>query len=48
MNSKYSNLLTILLVLVIIAIIGIISFLGFKMYQSNKLKDTAKILLIHL
>lgn len=42
MNSKYSNLLTVLLVLVIIAIIGIISFLGFKMYQSNKLKDTAE------
>lgn len=42
MNSKYSNLLTVLLVIVIIAIIGIIGFLGYKYYKSSTQKDSAE------
>lgn len=42
MNSKYSNLLTVLLVIVIIAIIGIIGFLGYKYYQTNTIKSSSE------
>lgn len=42
MNSKYSNLLTILLIVIIIAIVGIIAFLGYKFYQSNIQKGNAE------
>lgn len=42
MNSKYSNLLTVLLVIVIIAIIGIIAFLGYRYYQNESLKDQSE------
>lgn len=42
MNSKYSNLLTVLLVIVIVAIIGIIAFLGYKYYESNEMKNNSE------
>lgn len=42
MNSKYSNLLTVLLVIVIIAIIGIIAFLGYRYYKNESLKDQSE------
>ena len=42
MNSKYSNLLTVLLIVIVIAIVVIIGFLGFRYYQSVKLKDTSE------
>lgn len=42
MNSKYSNLLTVLLVVVIIAIIGIIAFLGYRFYKNESLKDQSE------
>ena len=42
MNSKYSNLLTVLLVIVIIAIIGIIAFLGYRYYQNESLKNQSE------
>ena len=42
MNSKYSNLLTVLLVVVIIAIIGIIGFLGYSYFRDMSLKNNAK------
>lgn len=42
MNSKYSNLLTILLVVVIIAIIGIIGFLGYKFIKANSEKNNTE------
>ena len=42
MNSKYSNLLTVLLVIVIVAIIGIIAFLGYKYYESNAMKNNSE------
>ena len=42
MNSKYSNLLTVLLILIIIAIVGIIAFLGFKFYETQTAKNEAE------
>ena len=42
MNSKYSNLLTVLLVVVIIAIIGIIAFLGYRFYKNESLKNQSE------
>ena len=42
MNSRYSNLLTVLLVVIIIAIIGIIAFLGYKYYKNESLKNNAE------
>lgn len=42
MNSKYSNLLTVLLVIVIIAIIGIIGFLGYRYYKNESLKNQSE------
>lgn len=42
MNSKYSNMLTIILILIIVAIVGIIGFLGFKYYQKHILTSSAE------
>ena len=42
MNSKYSNVLTILLVVVIVAIIGIIAFLGISYYKNEAMKNNAE------
>ena len=42
MNSRYSNLLTVLLVIVIIAIIGIIGFLGYRYYKNESLKNQSE------
>lgn len=42
MNSKYSNILTVLLVFVIIAIIGIIVFLGYRYYKSSQIKNNSE------
>lgn len=42
MNSKYSNLLTVLLIIVIIAIVGIIGFLGYRYYKNEQLKNNSE------
>lgn len=42
MNSKYSNLLTVLLVIVIIAIVAIIAFLGYRYYKNEQLKNNSE------
>ena len=42
MNSKYSNLLTVLLVIIIIAIVGIMGFLAFSYFNNNKIKNNSE------
>ena len=36
MESRYSNVLTIILVIAIVLIIGILAFFGYKVFQSNE------------
>ena len=42
MNSKYSNVLTIVLVVAIILIIGIIGFLGYRVYTNSSQKNNTE------
>lgn len=43
LNSKYSNLLTILLIVVIVGIVGLLCFLGFDIYRKFYIdKETSK------
>ncbi len=42
MNSKYSNLLTVLLVIIVIVIIGIIGFFGYKYYKNVTTKNSSE------
>lgn len=42
MNSKYSNVLTVLLVITIVAIVGLLLYLGYSYYNNSKSKSNAE------